>query len=121
MKLWLADIPSLVCPDAPLQIVSELVSNVIQHVPAGPRRDWIKVRLGLGEGFDFVRLEVIDPGIAEPEPRFVPLELGSMSESGRGLGIVASLSKRCGTYVLERGHRAVWADLGIGSSTASCE
>ncbi|MFG1704978.1 ATP-binding protein [Nonomuraea sp. M3C6] len=106
--LWLADSHPNVRADA-LQIVTELVANVIQHVPGGPRRDWVTVRLGFGLGF--VRLEVIDPGTQTPEPRFVPLQIGSMEESGRGLGIVARLSVRCGTHAIEGGHRVVWADL----------
>ncbi|MFI7129023.1 ATP-binding protein [Nonomuraea sp. NPDC050153] len=106
--LWLTDSPPSVRSDA-LQIVSELVANVIQHVPGGRRRDWVKVRLGFGDGF--VRLEVIDPGTPEPEPCFVPRQLCPMEESGRGLGIVTRLSARCGTHVTEEGHRVVWADI----------
>lgn len=109
--LWLTDSHPTVRSDA-LQIVSELVANVIQHVPGGRRRDWVRVRLGFGDGF--VRLEVIDPGAPEPEPRFVPRQLGPMEESGRGLGIVARLSARCGTHVTEEGHRVVWADIVAG-------
>ncbi|MEV4078688.1 ATP-binding protein [Nonomuraea fuscirosea] len=108
IKLWLADRHPLVCSDA-LQVVSELVNNVIEHVPAGPQRDWVKVRLGFGDGF--VRLEVVDPGTCDPQPRFATLQQGSMDVSGRGLGIVAALSVRSGTDLLERGRRVVWADL----------
>ncbi|MGI5285608.1 ATP-binding protein [Nonomuraea polychroma] len=110
--LWLADTLPSVRNDA-LQIVAELVANVIQHVPAGRRRDWLKVRLGFGDGF--VRVEVIDPGTPEPEPRFVPHQMDLMGETGRGLGIVAQLSLRCGTHVIEHGHRVVWADLAGGA------
>ncbi|MEU6782455.1 ATP-binding protein [Nonomuraea angiospora] len=109
--LWLTDSHPTVRSDA-LQIVSELVANVIQHVPGGRRRDWVKVRLGYGDGF--VRLEVIDPGAPEPEPCFIPRQVGSMEESGRGLGIVVRLSARCGTHVTEDGHRVVWADIAAG-------
>ncbi|MEO3886510.1 ATP-binding protein [Nonomuraea sp. B5E05] len=106
--LWLADAPAAVRADA-LQIVAELVANVIQHVPGGPGRDWVRLRLGFGAGS--VRLEVIDPGTLASAPRFVPLQAASMEEAGRGLGIVAGLSARCGTYVIRGGHRVVWADL----------
>ncbi|MFC5825202.1 ATP-binding protein [Nonomuraea insulae] len=104
--LWLADCNSTLRSDA-LQIVSELVANVIQHVPG----DWVEVRLGFGDGF--VRLEVIDPGTRETEPRFTS-RATSLEESGRGLGIVAGLSIRCGTEIVEGGRRVVWADLAVG-------
>ncbi|MBE1584369.1 hypothetical protein ACFPOI_30315 [Nonomuraea angiospora] len=50
VNLWLAGRHPLVRSDA-LQVVSELVNNAIEHVPAGPQRDWVKVRLGFGDGF----------------------------------------------------------------------
>ncbi|MEO3795213.1 ATP-binding protein [Nonomuraea sp. B10E15] len=105
--LWLADAPAAVRADA-LQIVAELAANVIQHVREGPGRDWVRLRLGVGA--KFVRLEVMDPGTLASAPCFVPLQ-ASMEEAGRGLGIVAGLSARCGTYVIRGGHRVVWADL----------
>ncbi|MGW0802309.1 ATP-binding protein [Nonomuraea sp. NPDC002799] len=108
--LWLADAPAPVRGDA-LQIIAEFVANVVQHVPGGRRSDWVTVRLGFGGGF--VRLQVIDPGTRKSEPNFVPVHMGSVAESGRGLGIVAQLSIRCGTYVMPDGHRVVWADLAV--------
>ncbi|WP_329426249.1 ATP-binding protein [Streptosporangium sp. NBC_01495] len=108
IELWLPDDHLSVRFNAQL-VVSELVTNVIRHVPAGPQRDWVKVGLGFGNGF--VRLTVIDPGTSTPEPRFVPLREGSMEQSGRGLGLVSVLSVRCGTNLLLCGHRVVWADL----------
>ncbi|WP_165959961.1 ATP-binding protein [Nonomuraea longispora] len=106
--LWLADAPAVMRTDA-LQIVAELVANVIQHVPDGTGRDWVGLRLGFGAGF--VRLEVIDPGTPTSAPGFIPRQPAPMEEAGRGLGIVAGLSARCGTYVVERGRRVVWAEL----------
>ncbi|GAA0989393.1 hypothetical protein GCM10009555_073260 [Acrocarpospora macrocephala] len=116
IKLWLADGCPAVRSDA-LLVVSELVTNVLQHVPLGVQRDWVKVRLGIRD--DFVRVEVIDPGTATPEPRFVPVQMDSMESSGRGLGLVASLSVRCGTERMECGHRVVWADLAHPGSFAA--
>ncbi|MEV0619788.1 ATP-binding protein [Nonomuraea sp. NPDC050404] len=107
--LWLASSHPTLRSDA-LQIVAELVANVIQHVPGGQQRDWVTLRLGFGNGF--VRLEVIDPGTSDAEPRFTP-PAGSLAESGRGLGIVTGLSIRHGTDVIEDGHRIVWADLAV--------
>ncbi|QYC45647.1 hypothetical protein Nocox_40520 [Nonomuraea coxensis DSM 45129] len=109
--LWLADADPPVRSDA-LQIVAELVTNVLQHVPGGRGRDWIGLRLGFGDGF--VRLEVTDPGPPSPVPCFVPCQVGPSAESGRGLGIVACLSLRRGTHLLADGRRVVWADVASG-------
>ncbi|MGW2152181.1 ATP-binding protein [Nonomuraea sp. NPDC001699] len=109
IRRWLDDVDPLLRDDA-LTVVSELVTNAVRHVPPGPERDWVTVLLEVGDGF--VRLEVVDPGTAEREPRFAPLDAGSLRESGRGLGLVAALSVRSGTHVAEPyGHRVVWADL----------
>jgi anti-sigma regulatory factor (Ser/Thr protein kinase) len=108
IRLWLADGHSTVRSDA-LLVVSELVTNVVVHVPAGVQRDWVKVRLGIAD--DFVRLEVIDPGTTTPEPCFGLVQMESLEPSGRGLSLVASLSARCGTERFECGHRVVWAEL----------
>ncbi|MEW9549880.1 ATP-binding protein [Nonomuraea sp. NPDC050783] len=109
--LWLADAEPGVRSDA-LQIVAELVANVLQHVPGGPGRDWVGVRLGFGGGF--VRVEVIDPGVPDPGPCFVPRQVGALAEAGRGLGIVASLSAGRGTRLVAGGRRVVWADVAAG-------
>ncbi|MFI6630049.1 ATP-binding protein [Nonomuraea fuscirosea] len=106
--LWLADDHPTLRSNA-LLVVSELVTNVVVHMPAGAPHDWVKVRLGLAD--DFVRLEVTDPGTATPEPSFRPVQVNSLESSGRGLCLVASLSVRCGTQRIECGHRVVWADL----------
>ncbi|MER6512608.1 ATP-binding protein [Nonomuraea sp. NPDC001636] len=109
IRRWLDDVDPLVLDDA-LTIVSELVTNAVRHVPPGPGRDWVTVLLGIGDAF--VRLEVVDPGTAEREPRFAALDPGSLQESGRGLGLVAALSVRSGTHIAgPHGHRVVWADL----------
>ncbi|MEV6159836.1 ATP-binding protein [Nonomuraea sp. NPDC052129] len=79
-----------------LQVVSELVTNACVHVPQGRQRDWLKLRMGFGNRF--IRLEVIDPGAPAPEPRFIPGQSPHVeAESGRGLDIVSRLSVRCGT------------------------
>ncbi|MEV4079124.1 ATP-binding protein [Nonomuraea fuscirosea] len=108
IRFWLADAnPDLLYNVA--LAASELVTNVIRHVPAGVQRDWVKMRLGAAAGF--VRLEVIDPGTTLCEPQFTPLALGSLQESGRGLDIVAGLAIRCGTERIGSGPRLVWAEL----------
>lgn len=111
IKLWLTDNYKSVIADA-TQIISELVNNVLVHVPSGNQRDWVKIRIGIGG--DFVRLSVIDPGLADKEPVFSELNPDYLEESGRGLAIVADLSVRCGTNVNDQGHRIVWADLPNG-------
>ncbi|MCK2219555.1 ATP-binding protein [Actinomadura sp. ATCC 31491] len=104
--LWLADGPQEVRDDAAL-IVSELVTNVLRHVPGGVHRDWVDVRLGRGRGF--VRLEVVDPGTDLSGPELGEDDL--LSESGRGLRLVAGLAVRCGTWRTGDGCRVVRADL----------
>ncbi|MEV4477331.1 ATP-binding protein [Nonomuraea sp. NPDC049504] len=114
LRLWLGDAEPVLVSSAVL-IACELVTNVVRHVPGGVQRDWVTVRLGVTG--DFVRLEVIDPGTTDPEPQFTPLTSGSLEQSGRGLGLVAALSIRCGTYLLPCGYRIVWADLEPGEAS----
>lgn len=112
VRSWLSSSPRHAAAlDDAVEIVSELVTNVVQHVPAGQRRDWVMVLLGLGDGF--VRVEVVDAGTSDSEPRFVAVRQGSMELSGRGLGLVAALSVRRGTFLVDGGHRVVWADLSV--------
>ncbi|NRQ33267.1 ATP-binding protein [Nonomuraea sp. NN258] len=118
VRRWLAGSVAAVESNA-LLVVSELVTNVIQHVPTGVQRDWVKVRLGFAD--DFVRVEVIDPGTTRSQPRFKPLRQGSTKRRGRGLGLVADLSVRCGTHIAACGDRIVWADLAAGVPDAAQE
>ncbi|MFF2020274.1 ATP-binding protein [Streptomyces sp. NPDC058171] len=82
-------------------IVSELVSNAVQHA----RRESIRItieRPGTGR----VRVGVVDfsrvsPVRGEPDPE---------RESGRGLALVAELAENWGTDSLPWGKR-VWAEL----------
>ena len=102
-------VPVAVVDDAAL-VLSELLGNAVRHgadLPGGGiRADW-----SLGEGG--LRLEVRDGG-SGPQ-RLAAAAAGSHDgESGRGLGIVASLARRWG-------HDAtgvacvVWAELALGS------
>ncbi|MGW6499124.1 ATP-binding protein [Nonomuraea angiospora] len=91
------------------QVVAELVNNSVLHVPISGTCDWVRVHLGFGD--DFIRLDVIDPGTDVPAERFVPREPGGGEESGRGLQIASELSERWSTHLIERGHRVVWCDL----------
>ncbi|MBE1591033.1 ATP-binding protein [Nonomuraea angiospora] len=105
--MWLGEAHPL-CFDAE-QVVAELVNNSVLHVPISGTRDWVRVHLGFGD--DFIRLDVIDPGANVPAERFVPGEPCGDEESGRGLQIASELSERWGTHLIERGHRVVWCDL----------
>ncbi|MFI6316537.1 ATP-binding protein [Nonomuraea sp. NPDC050556] len=93
---------------------SELVTNAVTHADLGHGRCWVLVQLA--RGVDFFRLAVTDPGSVFSQPYRIPLQaprLGRNAETGRGLGIVASLSRgRWGTYVLpQTAQRVVWCHL----------
>lgn len=82
-------------------IVSELVSNAVQHA----RRESIRVvidRPGAGR----VRIGVVDFSRVPPMRR----ESGADGEHGRGLFLVAALAEDWGTDPLPWGKR-VWAEL----------
>ncbi|GAA3117305.1 hypothetical protein GCM10020001_041380 [Nonomuraea salmonea] len=78
--LWLVDSHLALRADA-LQVVAELVANAVRHVPGGRRRGWVRVRLGFGDRF--VRMQVIDPGTRTAAPCFAAAT-GGLEESGRG-------------------------------------
>jgi anti-sigma regulatory factor (Ser/Thr protein kinase) len=85
-------------------IVSELVTNVYEHVPTAQ-----KFYLYLRENAGRPILEVWDPS-----PEVPTLISGSDGESGRGLHIVNSLSAQWSYYVLPPsggGGKVVWARL----------
>jgi anti-sigma regulatory factor (Ser/Thr protein kinase) len=90
--------------DTAALLVSELVTNSLQHA-TGP----IGVRLLRPEGLPRVLLvEVSDP-LPDP-PRKHPVR--SDDESGRGLQLVASASRRWGTR-LDEGGKTVWFELAV--------
>ncbi|MFG6194858.1 ATP-binding protein [Nonomuraea sp. JJY05] len=107
--MWLGEAHPL-CFDAE-QVVAELVNNSVLHVPISGTRDWVRVHLGFGD--DFIRLDVIDPGTDVPAERFIPSEPCGGEESGRGLQIASERSERWGMHVIEHGHRVVWCDLKV--------
>ncbi|MFF0306152.1 ATP-binding protein [Streptosporangium sp. NPDC004379] len=88
---------------------SELVTNAVVHArPAGP---YDLVLLVLARAGDLLRVEVTDPGGVPWDPR-VPRAVPDDQERGRGLAIVAELSR--GHWGV-RGHgtrgRTVWCAL----------
>ncbi|WP_219535558.1 ATP-binding protein [Nonomuraea guangzhouensis] len=110
------------------QVITELISNAITHVEGGEGRDWVVLRVARGNGS--IRVEVIDPGAVDgdgpqvvrqpptPDPK-TREGLKALTESGRGLYIVRTLSSAWGTY-LSGQRRVVWADLPYPASSR-CE
>jgi anti-sigma regulatory factor (Ser/Thr protein kinase) len=94
---------------------SELVTNAVQHAGAGCGRQWVLVQLS--QGIDFLRLTVTDPGSLFSAPYRIPMreQFNDKAEGGRGLAIVAELSRgRWGSHLLPPCmHRVVWCDLGF--------
>ncbi|MFI5756422.1 ATP-binding protein [Streptomyces sp. NPDC051569] len=80
-------------------IVSELVSNAVQHA----RRESIRVVIDR-PGVACVRIGVVDFSKAPP----VPKESDDEDEGGRGLALVAELAEDWGTDTLPWG-KQVWA------------
>ena len=81
-------------------VVSELVTNAVLHA-----RSEILLRLDVGEGT--VRIEVVD---RSPDELVPPGSPSLDAERGRGLGIVAAVSRRWGVE-LDRGAKTVWCEL----------
>ncbi|MEV6149020.1 ATP-binding protein [Nonomuraea sp. NPDC052129] len=95
---------------------SELVTNAVKHADNGFERRWLL--LHLGRGIDFLRLSVTDPGSALSVPFSIPSQVpmsNAEAENGRGLAIVAELSRgRWGSHLLPQSmHRVVWCHLDI--------
>ncbi|MCF6472110.1 ATP-binding protein [Nonomuraea sp. MG754425] len=93
------------------QVVAELVNNSVVHVPVTREGDWVRVRLGFGDRF--VRVDVVDPGMETADENFIPRRPETAEENGRGLYIAAAVSERLGSFVDERGYRHVWCDFAL--------
>jgi anti-sigma regulatory factor (Ser/Thr protein kinase) len=88
--------------DDALMVVSELVTNSVQHGPGG------SIGLTLELEGDELTITVIDGGA--PKDPLAAREANDSKESGRGLAIVEALSIRWGTTPTEAG-TTVWAVL----------
>jgi serine/threonine-protein kinase RsbW len=88
-------------------IVSELVTNVVQHGRT-------KMILTITRTAGGVRLALVDRADGMPTPR----QAGATDEGGRGLALVEALSQRYGTTRLPRGKR-VWADIAAPTTSRS--
>ena len=81
-------------------LLSELVSNVVEHVGAP-----MSVRLSRHD--DSVRVEVHDPSDVAPVVRVPDLS----DEGGRGMRLIASFADRWGTDLRSRDGKTVWFEL----------
>ncbi|WP_433435350.1 ATP-binding protein [Nonomuraea sp. CA-141351] len=100
--------------EAAMLAASELVTNAVKHADTGFDRRWVRIQLSRSE--DFLRLAVTDPGSTVSVPYCIPPQLPSLNrraENGRGLAIVATLSRgRWGSHILpQSAHRVVWCYL----------
>jgi serine/threonine-protein kinase RsbW len=88
--------------DPAVLLVSELVTNVVQH--AGPAVSATVLRLACGDGW--LRIEVHDSSPHAPRPRTPDW----LDESGFGLMLVDALAATWGVQQTRQG-KAVWAEL----------
>ncbi|MFT2015366.1 ATP-binding protein [Streptomyces sp. 796.1] len=96
-------------------LIGELVENAIHHGARHRGRPLRMVWCHIQRTRDTVRLSVWGlPGTSVPRPRCAPDgtggSLGTLRETGRGLLLVAAMSRACGTHV-DRANRQVWAEL----------
>ena len=87
-------------------IVSELVTNAVTASAILPDRPPVSLRL-ISDG-QSLRIEVQDRSPADPHP---DAESSDDAEHGRGLGVVAALSTRCGSERSGPHRKTVWAEL----------
>ena len=83
-------------------LVSELVTNAIQHARPGGSA----IVLRLETTGNWLRIEVHDPDPGEPTPR----PLAGLEESGFGLVLVDAMADKWGVRQTVNG-KAVWAEL----------
>jgi anti-sigma regulatory factor (Ser/Thr protein kinase) len=89
-------------------IVSELVTNAVTASAALPDRPPVSLRL-ITDGRS-LRIEVQDHSPLDLRP---DAEASDDAEHGRGLGVVAGLSTRCGSERTNPSRKTVWAELRI--------
>jgi anti-sigma regulatory factor (Ser/Thr protein kinase) len=103
--------------DTAVLLVSELVTNAIHAAGAAaegsgrPDPDWIG--LVIIRTSDIVRIEVSDPAcLSFPDPGGHSAD----QEGGRGMQVIAALSKRWGLHATRAG-KVVWSELAVGDSS----
>ena len=82
-------------------VVTELVTNAVLHAPHGV------IALRLKDLHDVVRVEVEDAGHGMP----VAVRESTTAMTGRGLALVAALSRAWGVESGAPGHKVVWAEV----------
>lgn len=89
-------------PSAPARLISELVSNIINHVGAGTPATLVVSMRGTR-----VRIEIHDP-----DTRALPtlLEATQDAEVGRGMALVSAVSDRWGVQ-LQADRKVTWCEL----------
>jgi anti-sigma regulatory factor (Ser/Thr protein kinase) len=105
-RLALADLDSSVDASTAFDVrllVSELVTNSVQHAAVGAE-DSIRLRVDIGG--DCVRVEVLDPGPGFDPPEPLP---DAETDSGWGLFLVNQLADRWGVRRGEEG--CVWFEI----------
>ncbi|MCU1623093.1 MAG: hypothetical protein JWL79_1938 [Frankiales bacterium] len=100
--------PSEVRQDVEL-VVTELVTNAVLHAPAGA------IGLRLAEVAGAVRIEVEDAGHGMP----VAVRQSAEAMTGRGLALVAALSRSWGVESGRPGHKVVWAEVPLDDADLS--
>jgi hypothetical protein len=94
------------CDDVAV-VVSELLTNALRHaLPAATETGagW-PVQLGLLQRGRCITCAVADPSKAAPVPR----KPGYLTETGRGLHVIAALSDRWGFTASGDGGKVIWA------------
>src|SRR5512139_3974193 len=93
------------CDDMGL-VVTELVTNALRHsLPPCPDAAALAIRLRLMRKASYVLCGVEDAGQGTPQRR----EPDFVAETGRGLHLVDSFSRRWGWQGIDSGKKVVWA------------
>nr|WP_280703771.1 ATP-binding protein [Kitasatospora sp. GP82] len=93
-------------------LLSELLTNAIRHGYGGEIENpsvRILVRAEAQPTTGLLRVAVLDPSAAVPEPR----KTGADAESGRGLPLVDALSTRYGWVKGQDGAKWVWFEINV--------
>ncbi|BDM67191.1 hypothetical protein HEK616_06780 [Streptomyces nigrescens] len=90
-------------------LVSELITNAVQHVGVGP----VSVTARLASSA--LRIEVDDTSAVLPQP----VVLDEEAEGGRGLVLVAALADRHGAEPTPSGKRC-WAEISLRQTRSPC-
>ncbi|MBQ0890090.1 ATP-binding protein [Streptomyces sp. RM72] len=93
--------------------VTELLANVVRHVPDRRCTLLLLRRMGGGEGG--VRVEVSDGSPRQPVPAG---PVSEDSECGRGLTLLEAVVDKWGVEPGPRGGKTVWFECGRGSAAA---